>query len=230
MVASSACWREAEEPTIDPAPFLAIAESDSVVVDPHKHGLQPYGCGAILFRDPAVGQFYVHDSPYTYFTSDELHLGEISLECSRAGASAAALWATLKCLPLEPDGGLGLIVRRTREAGLLWAGLLRDHPRFRLTVEPDLDIVSFYALPADGETTASAISALTRQIFDGTENDPEEPVYLATLRVNREQIEATHPEIVWDRPTVEVLRCVVMKPEHADWIQTIQSAIERHID
>ena len=33
----------------------AIADCDSVVVDPHKHGLQPYGCGAVLFRDPAVG-------------------------------------------------------------------------------------------------------------------------------------------------------------------------------
>ena len=64
------------------APWRAIASCDSVVVDPHKHGLQPYGCGAVLFRDPSVGRFYSHDSPYTYFTSDELHLGEISLECS----------------------------------------------------------------------------------------------------------------------------------------------------
>lgn len=111
-----------------------------------------------------------------------------------------------------------------------WAKLLRDHPRFRLTVEPDLDIVSFYALPASGEATASGISALTRRIFDGTENDPDDPVFLATLRVDKAQIEATHSEIVWDQPTVEVLRCVVMKPEHADWIPTIQSAIERHID
>lgn len=218
------------DPTIESAPFLAIAESDSVVVDPHKHGLQPYGCGAVLFRDAAVGQFYVHDSPYTYFTSDELHLGEISLECSRAGASAAALWATLKCLPLEPDSGLGAILRRTREAGTRWASLLRDHPRFRLTVEPDLDIVSFYALPASGEPTASAISALTRRIFERTEHDPDEPVYLATLRVNKDQIETTHPQIIWDQQTVEVLRCVVMKPEHAEWIPTIQAAIERHID
>ena len=30
----------------------AIARRDSVVVDPHKHGLQPYGCGAVLFADP----------------------------------------------------------------------------------------------------------------------------------------------------------------------------------
>ena len=38
------------------APYRAIAECNSVVVDAHKHGLQPYGCGCVLFRDPAVGQ------------------------------------------------------------------------------------------------------------------------------------------------------------------------------
>ena len=80
--------------------YAAIGQADSIVIDPHKHGLQPYGCGCVLFRDPAVGRFYKHDSPYTYFTSKELHLGEISLECSRAGAAAVALWATQRLLPL----------------------------------------------------------------------------------------------------------------------------------
>ena len=86
------------------AAFDAIGEADSIVVDPHKHGLQPYGCGCVLFKDPSVGRFYQHDSPYTYFSSKELHLGEISLECSRAGSSAVALWATMQCLPLVPGG------------------------------------------------------------------------------------------------------------------------------
>ena len=84
--------------------YAAIEQADSIVVDPHKHGLQPYGCGCVLFRDPAVGRFYKHDSPYTYFTSKDLHLGEISLECSRAGAAAVALWATQQLLPLSVGG------------------------------------------------------------------------------------------------------------------------------
>ncbi len=95
----------AAEPLVDPAPFAAVASCDSIVVDPHKHGLQPYGCGAVLFADPAVGRIYKHESPYTYFTSDELHLGEISLECSRAGAAAAALWLTLQVFPLNSEDG-----------------------------------------------------------------------------------------------------------------------------
>ncbi len=86
------------------AAFDRLAEVDSIVIDPHKHGLQPYGCGCVLFRDPGVGSHYRHDSPYTYFSSKELHLGEISLECSRPGAAAVALWATQKLLPLVRGG------------------------------------------------------------------------------------------------------------------------------
>src|SRR5204862_2374253 len=95
-----------DHPLVQAAAYAAIAQCDSVVVDPHKHGLQPYGCGAVLFADPSVARVYRHDSPFTYFTEAELHLGEISLECSRAGAAAAGLWLTLQALPLERDEGL----------------------------------------------------------------------------------------------------------------------------
>ena len=56
---SSRCVADDTTDGVAAAPWRAIAEADSVVVDPHKHGLQPYGCGAVLFRDPAVGRFYV---------------------------------------------------------------------------------------------------------------------------------------------------------------------------
>src|SRR5260370_1073191 len=81
--------------------FARIGEADSIVIDPHKHGLQPYGCGCVLFRDPEVGRLYRHDSPYTYFSSAELHLGELSLQCSRPVSPAAALCATQSLLPLK---------------------------------------------------------------------------------------------------------------------------------
>jgi glutamate/tyrosine decarboxylase-like PLP-dependent enzyme len=88
------------------AAYAQLARVDSIAIDPHKHGLQPYSCGCILFKDPSVGVLYKHDSPYTYFSSDELHLGEISLECSRAGASAVALWATQRLLHIVLNGSL----------------------------------------------------------------------------------------------------------------------------
>ena len=48
---------------------------------------------------------------------DEMHLGELLLECSRSGAAAAALWLTLELFPLTPDG-LGAVLRPGRRATL----------------------------------------------------------------------------------------------------------------
>ena len=98
--------------------LMAASLADSIVIDPHKHGLQPYGCGCILFKDPEVGKYYKHDSPYTYFSSTELHLGEISLECSRAGASAVGLWATMEMFPLKQGGEFAKNLDRCRHAAL----------------------------------------------------------------------------------------------------------------
>ena len=100
------------------AAYDAIRHADSIAIDPHKHGLQPYGCGCVLFRDSAVGRYYKHDSPYTYFTSDELHLGEISLECSRAGASAVALWSTMRLLPAVRRGAFAGMLEDCRAAAV----------------------------------------------------------------------------------------------------------------
>lgn len=217
------------DPLVDPAPFLAIAEADSVVVDPHKHGLQPYGCGSVLFRDPAVGRFYVHDSPYTYFTSDELHLGEISLECSRAGASAAALWATLRCLPLQPDAGLGAILARSREAALRWHHLIADDSRFRSVVSPDLDIVTLY--PAGGvvPATASGISRAVDRLFEAAEEDSDGPAFFAKFVVPQRLLAGRDPDIVWDQPTVTVLRSVLMKPEHLGAVPRLHDTLVRQL-
>ncbi len=201
----------------------AIRYADSVVVDPHKHGLQPYGCGSVLFRDPSVGTFYRHDSPYTYFTSKELHLGEISLECSRAGASAAALWATLRCFPLRERSGLGSILNKTRHAALEFASLMKKGREFRLVTEPELDIVAYYARQNDSRV--SSISRASDRIFDQAMSGKRNPVYLAKMTLKKELL-AQHGDLAWDQPTVTVLRSVLMKPEHKMYASQLYDALK----
>lgn len=192
------------------APLRAIAECDSVVVDPHKHGLQPYGCGAVLFRDPSVGRLYKHDSPYTYFTSDELHLGEISLECSRAGAAAAGLWMTLRALPLAPDDGLGSILAAGLSAARELARLIEGSDELQLHVAPELDIVTYFPRAS----SLAAVDAAAQAMLAAGGADPDDPVYLSTLRVDAEQFALLHPACEADGDGARVLRSVLMKPEH----------------
>jgi glutamate/tyrosine decarboxylase-like PLP-dependent enzyme len=205
------------EPGVAAQPFTAIRRADSVVIDPHKHGLQPYGCGCVLFADPGVGSIFEHDSPYTYFTSDDLHPGEITLECSRAGASAAALWTTLKALPLTRDG-LGSHVGAARQAALELAGRIEADDRLALVVEPELDIVCVIARVAQ----ASEISAASDRAFAALAADGW---HVAKLRLNSGWLQARHHWIETDAADVTAIRCCLIKKEHLEVVDALADAL-----
>jgi glutamate/tyrosine decarboxylase-like PLP-dependent enzyme len=201
---------DADQPLVAPAPWRAIAAADSVVVDPHKHGLQPYGCGAVLFRDPSVGRFYDHESPYTYFTSDELHLGEISLECSRAGAAAAAFWATVRTFPLRPEEGFGPILAACRRAAMTWDALVDASDVLAVYQPAEIDIVTYFDRTA---RTTSEVDASSARTLQAGMSDPD-PVFVSTLNVSGAEFARRHPHVAVDSEQVRVLRSVLMKPEH----------------
>ncbi|MFE6055867.1 pyridoxal phosphate-dependent decarboxylase family protein [Kitasatospora sp. NPDC056446] len=208
---------------VDPAPWRAVGGCDSVTVDPHKHGLQPYGCGAVLFADPAIGRHFAHDSPYTYFTDAELHLGEISLECSRAGASAAALWLTLQLLPLTPQG-LGAGLAASRRAALDWADLIEASGELTLHQRPQLDIVTYHPTPR-GVPSLSAIDAAGERVLRRGMDDEHDPVYLSLLRVDAADFTRRHPGVRADAAGARVLRSVLIKPEAGAWVPRLHARV-----
>jgi glutamate/tyrosine decarboxylase-like PLP-dependent enzyme len=198
--------------------FAAIDQADSIVVDPHKHGLQPYGCGCVLFRDPAVGRFYKHDSPYTYFTSKDLHLGEISLECSRAGAAAVALWATQRLLPNIPAGEFAQGLAAGRRAALDLHSRLSADARFQPLAagSPELDIVVWKIHAGSPEQS----SELAQRVFDACAS---RNLHLALVQLPQQWFRSA------DAPRdshsglnpVTCLRSVLMKPAHESWLDRI---------
>ena len=201
------------------AAYDAIPAVDSVVVDPHKHGLQPYGCGCVLFRDPDVGKFYKHGSPYTYFTSAELHLGEISLECSRPGAAAVALWATQQLLPLEKGGQFAAWLEDCLSAAREFTARLAGSSNFAPLPEPELDIAAYVARA----NTASAASRRARKIFEAA---AASDLHLALMDLPVELVRGVVPGVEADTDTVVCLRSVFMKPEHRDWLGQIVGILE----
>jgi glutamate/tyrosine decarboxylase-like PLP-dependent enzyme len=210
-------WDDADPGPLDPATaarLRAAGACDSVVVDPHKHGLQPYGCGCVVFRDPAVGRHYRHDSPYTYFSSNELHLGEISLECSRPGAAAVALWATQKLFPLVRGGEFAKRLSECRAAALGLHDFVASDDRFIPVSEPELDIVVWAARA--GSTAES--SARAREIFAKAAK--------AGLHLALAELPVEFFGSPWaGGGTVTALRSVLMKPEHLREIRQIQGLL-----
>jgi glutamate/tyrosine decarboxylase-like PLP-dependent enzyme len=202
--------------------YELLDRADSIVIDPHKHGLQPYGCGCVIFKDPGVGRFYKHDSPYTYFTSKELHLGEISLECSRPGASAVGLWATQRLLPLVKGGRFAEDLGKSREAACRLAERLKPDRRFLVPFSPELDIVVWTVRAPQ----ASRSSELTRSLFSRA---AENGLHLALAELPIHFFTGTVDEKWSDRETVTCLRSVLMKPEHNEWTESIYGLLDRSV-
>ncbi|MDH3751955.1 MAG: aspartate aminotransferase family protein, partial [Gammaproteobacteria bacterium] len=170
-------------------------------------------------RNADVGQFYKHDSPFTYFSSAELHLGEISLECSRPGASAVALWATQQLFPLEKGGqlaqwlDLGLLAARD-----FWQRLA-DSEHYQPLMQPELDIVVYALNAAD----ARQASDRARRVFAlAAEND----LHLALIELPVGLVQSYLPELEANAETMTCLRSVLMKPEHGAWLDRIMTILE----
>jgi glutamate/tyrosine decarboxylase-like PLP-dependent enzyme len=206
------------------ASYDLIGHADSVVIDPHKHGLQPYGCGCVLFRDPSVGAIYKHESPYTYFTSSDLHLGEISLECSRPGASAVALWATQRLLPLVRGGEFAAMLEANRDAAAqFWQRLVSD-TRWLAPLAPELDIVVW----APRANSATEISELSQRVFDAA---AKQDLHLALIHLPARFFACLQSVAARSgRETVLCLRSVLMKPEHRDWLDRIWAILSSVAD
>jgi len=201
------------------AVYDRLGEVDSIVIDPHKHGLQPYGCGCVLFKDPTIGRLYKHDSPYTYFTSSELHLGEISLECSRPGSSAVALWATQRLFPPVRGGEFAKDLTKCRTAALKLFQMIENDSGFLSVMAPELDIVVW----APKASTAGKISKLTEQVFNAA---AEKGLHLAMAKFPRALLESRWEEVHWDQDHVTCLRSCLMKPEHLEWIDRIWETLD----
>lgn len=199
--------------------FERLNEVDSIVIDPHKHGLQPYGCGCVIFRDPSVGRFYKHDSPYTYFSSTELHLGEISLECSRPGAAAAGLWATQKLLPLVKGGEFAQMLSESRAAALELYDTVRSDERYLTAFPPELDIVIW----TPRAERVSKASEFARLIYKAAERHQ---LYLALAELPVDFFNLITPRMERDQETITCLRSVLMKPEHREWISSIWQILD----
>ena len=148
-----------------------------------------------------------------------MHLGEITLECSRPGASAVALWATHRMLPPAPGGefaeGLDRCLRAARK---LWQAL-HESSTFTPMMQPELDIV-VYAVNA---ATTTAASKRAREVFDKA---AERELHLALIELPADLFTAYAPDVTVDSGTVTCLRSTLMKPEHEEWLERLTALLE----
>ncbi len=91
--------------------FKALSQADSITVDPHKVGFIPYAAGAICMKDKRIVDLVSYHAAYVFEEVQEKQrttekaqnvlLGSSIMEGSKAGATAAAVWAAHRLVPLN---------------------------------------------------------------------------------------------------------------------------------
>jgi glutamate/tyrosine decarboxylase-like PLP-dependent enzyme len=191
----------------------ALGRADSITIDPHKHGLSPYGAGSVLYRDERLKDPLLNTAPYTYHLADRPNLGMITLEGSRPGATAAACWLTHRVLPLTAEGFGAVVGSGLRAARALHRRAAAADRALPLH-EPDLDILCLVRLPPDGAPRSiAAINRATEAVYErfrvGAPGRP--PVILSRFNVPADIAARAIPGLAADAPTLTALRLVLMK-------------------
>lgn len=84
--------------------FEALAQADSITIDPHKSGYIPYPAGAICYRNSALRDLVTFKAPYVSHGDAEPTIGIYGVEGSKPGAAAAAVYLSHRVIRPTKSG------------------------------------------------------------------------------------------------------------------------------
>jgi glutamate/tyrosine decarboxylase-like PLP-dependent enzyme len=170
----------------DPAPIealsdhatkhlMALADADSITVDPHKSGFIPYPAGCLCYRDQRMLGLIAVTSPVVFHGGKAPTVGVYGVEGSKPGAAAAATLMSHTVIPPDASGYGRILGRCVFGAKRFYAATVSLH-----SDDTPYTITPFIRLPAevDGATEVE-IEEQRRQI--ATELVPRENPELLAL-------------------------------------------------
>lgn len=173
--------------------FDALADVDSVTIDPHKLGYLPYPSGAFVCRDIRVTDFIGQKAAYLYDIKDDMgptsvkerlkNLGQFILEGSKPGAAAAAAYVTHRVLPLHKHGFGKLVEITIKSCEYFFKSIkllnrkLSKHVVIRVPFEPETNIICFAINPI-GNPHLALMNHFGRKIFENIKIMPGKPTQL----------------------------------------------------
>ena len=172
------------------AAIAALADTDSITIDPHKLGYLPFGTGAFVCRDHRVTALLSEEADYVFSDSTTKAyleryrgLGQYIPEGSKSGANAAAVFVTHRVLPLD-HLHFGRLTRQTilaseafHQRATRFASEMHEHVAAMVPFPPDSNLVCF-ALNPRGNSRVAAANAFVRRLHDEMRADPRQPLQL----------------------------------------------------
>lgn len=154
--------------------FKAISEADTVTIDPHKMGYIPYSAGGIVIKDKRMRDSISYFATYVFEKGMDIPalLGAFMLEGSKAGATAAGVWAAHRTLPLNITG-YGRLIGASIEGAMNLYEYLSDKKFvvdgkeiiLHTLIRPDFNMVDF-AFNEVGNTDLEKMNQLNHDFYE----------------------------------------------------------------
>ena len=203
------------------AAFAALAQTDSVTIDPHKLGYIAFGAGAFICRDHrAIGQldeaadYVFSDSDSGDFFQRYRALGRYVPEGSKPGAAAAAVYVTHQVLPLD-YAHFGLLQKQTIHSTEAFVAALRRFAesesalvRVSVPFAPDSNLVCM-ALNPVGNRDIAAMNRFVRRLYQCLKSDPATPLQVHEFFASMTTLQ---PEMLGEQDMARVLAELGLDP------------------
>ncbi|MCD6330015.1 MAG: tyrosine decarboxylase [Candidatus Cloacimonetes bacterium] len=155
--------------------FEAVSQADSATIDPHKMGYVPYSAGGIAIRDKRMVDAISFFAAYIFEKGTDVPslLGSYILEGSKAGATAAGVWAAHHVLPLNITG-YGRLIGASIEGAQRMYNLVQNVTRFEINgtkmrfetlIKPDFNMVDF-AFNIEGNKDLEKMNQLNLDLYN----------------------------------------------------------------
>ncbi|MFA6530091.1 MAG: pyridoxal-dependent decarboxylase [Candidatus Micrarchaeia archaeon] len=166
--------------------YRAIPAADSITIDPHKMGYIPYAAGGIAIKDRRILDLISYFAAYVFESGKNtpVLLGSYIMEGSKAGATAAAVWASHRLVPLNITG-YGEIIGRSIEGAQMFTRSLESIKSLKvkgkeflvqpLVWTPDFNIICM-AFNEKGNANLENMNELNSKIYSES-SYVEGPVY-----------------------------------------------------
>ncbi len=195
--------------------FSAVAQVDSITLDPHKLGYVPYACGAFLVRDPHSYAVSHISAPYLQEEPDiDYPTWSTTLEGSRSATGAGAVWLSSRVLPLDASGHGELLNQSLATKNRFVEKLAENFADIHFMPGSDTNIVSFVLAPA--EQALRKTNALTNALVEKFVASPNFAITRTSLSMKNYREMITSVTGQWggiiDDDHLLVVRMVIMGP------------------
>lgn len=146
---ASALGDQSIEQQLSPRTLHALKSfhrANSITIDPHKLGYVPYSCGAFLTKNADCYRVSSFAAPYIQVKDDSPWA--YTLEGSRSGNGACAVWLTAKSIGFHSQG-MGRFIEKHLIAKNILSDLIKKHqPDWKVLEPSDSNIIALFYVGA----------------------------------------------------------------------------------